>query len=306
MKITAPGNTVSLLVVFALCRGSAYGFTNVALDHISAGNVFFLRLGSGALALVAWAGFTLRRVNWVASDWRGSSFYAVFGNALPIGLITIGQQTVPSGLSAVMMSLTPLFSAVLAHLWLPGERLTARAALGLIIGFVGVLPIVMARGGVHLGTEMIFGLAALAAAAICFAGNIVFARVWQPKNQLGMATVSLLMASLTAVPFLQARELVATSEVAAISASIALGVVCTAIALLVMLELSKKAGAAFISTVNYLIPIIGLAIGAIFLGEPLFWSDVVAFALIVCGTRLVQPGQSARLRHPEPATGETA
>lgn len=278
---------VPLLIAFAMCRGSSYGFTKLALGTMTAVDVLFLRMAIGAVGLVLWACLSVRSLGWVASDWRCAMVYAILGNALPLALITVAQQWVASGLAAVAMAITPLVSAVLAHLILPKERLTFRGSLGLLLGFAGVLGIVLVRGGLHLGPNALIGLAALGAAAAAFAGNVVLARAWQPTQQMGTGALSLILATVAVYPSASVHAGLATHSWDGLMACVSLGLVCTAMPVVAMLELCRRASAALISTVNYMIPVVGLVIGWMFFSEPLFWSDLAAFVMIVLGTGMV-------------------
>ncbi|PBI87746.1 putative DMT superfamily transporter inner membrane protein [Variovorax boronicumulans] len=282
------GILMSLLVVLALCRGSSYGFTKLALGTMTSSDVLFLRMAVGAVALTLWACLSVRSLGWVASDWRCAMAYAILGNALPLALITVAQKWVASGLAAVTMAATPLVCAVLAHLMLPNERLTLRGVFGLLLGLAGVLGIVLVRGGVQLGPDALIGLTALFGAAVAFAGNVVLARAWQPTQQMGTGALSLILATVAVYPFCDVDAGLVAHSWDALMACVLLGVISTAMAVVAMLELAKRASASFISTVNYMIPVIGLAIGWMFFGEPLFWSDLAALIVIVLGTSLVQ------------------
>ncbi|MBB4236236.1 DMT family transporter [Rhizobium esperanzae] len=295
------GVSIFLLVAFALCRGSAYSLTTVAFTALSTGTVAFLRFAIGALALLGWAAFSVRGWRWIKRDWKPILVFALIGNSVPFGLMTLGQQTVPSGLASVMMALTPMFSAIIAHLSLPDEKLNARAILGVGVGFAGVFAIVYARGKINLDAGMLYGLGALTLAAICIAITIVSVRFFRPTNQLGTATLSLVVAAVTLVPFVDFSDFQKPVPLDVIYACIALGVVGTALGWLSLLALSKRASAAFSSTVNYLIPIVGMAIGAIFLNETLYWTDAVALALIIGGTTLVKAGPVAPATSKGPA-----
>ncbi|WP_349962923.1 DMT family transporter [Rhizobium sp. ZPR3] len=294
------GTSVLLLVTFALCRGSAYSLTTVAFTAMSSGTVAFLRFAIGAIALLAWAAFSIQGVGWLARDWKPILVFALIGNSIPFGLMTLGQETVPSGLASVMMALTPMFSALVAHVCLPDEKLTSRAVVGLAIGFAGVFAIVYARGKINLNAGMLYGLGALTLAAICIAVNIVSVRFFRPTNELGTATFSLVVAAITLAPFINFSDFARPVPMEVVYACVALGTVSTALGWLSLLALSKRANAAFSSTVNYLIPIVGMAIGAIFLNEDIYWTDGVALALIIGGTTLVKSGPA------RPATSRKA
>ncbi|WP_176538844.1 DMT family transporter [Rhizobium sp. J15] len=284
------GSSIFLLGVFALCRGSAYSLTTVALATMSAGTVTFLRLGIGALALLAWAAFAVRGYRWLLRDWKPILVFALIGNSLPNGLITLGQKTVPSGLASVMMALTPLFAAIVAHMCLENEKLTSRAVLGMASGFGGVFVIVYTRGTISLDAGMVYGLGALTLASICIAISIVAVRFFRPANQLGTAALSLLVAAVSLIPFINLPDFATQMPLDVIYSCVALGIICTALGWISMLELSKRANAAFMSAVNYLIPVVGMTIGAILLNEDVFWTDIPAVILIVGGTMLMRAG----------------
>ena len=284
------GSSIFLLGVFALCRGSAYSLTTVALATMFAGTVTFLRLGIGALALLAWAAFAVRGYRWLLRDWKPILVFALIGNSLPNGLITLGQKTVPSGLASVMMALTPLFAAIVAHMCLENEKLTSRAVLGMASGFGGVFVIVYTRGTISLDAGMVYGLGALTLASICIAISIVAVRFFRPANQLGTAALSLLVAAVSLIPFINLPDFATQMPLDVIYSCVALGIICTALGWISMLELSKRANAAFMSAVNYLIPVVGMTIGAILLNEDVFWTDIPAVILIVGGTMLMRAG----------------
>ncbi|RUM07898.1 DMT family transporter [Rhizobium chutanense] len=288
----ATGSSIFLLGIFAFCRGSAYSLTTVTLATMSTGTVTFLRLAIGALALLAWAAVVIEDYRWVMRDWKPILVFAVLGNSLPNGLITLGQETVPSGLASVMMALTPMLSAIIAHFSLENEKLTSRAVLGLFVGFCGVFLVVCARGKINLNAGMICGFVALTLAALCIAITIVSMRFFRPTNQHGTATLSLVIASLTLAPFIHWSDFSKQLPLNVIYSCIALGLICTALGWLSMIELSKRASAAFMSTVNYLIPIVGMGIGAMFLSEHIFWTDALALVLIIGGTTLVKGGEA--------------
>lgn len=282
----------ALLVILALCRGSAYGFTQLALNELSPGTIVFLRFAFGAIAFVVVAAFTLRDFSWLRSDWRGAVFHAFIGNLFPIGLITIGQQTVPSGLAAVAMALTPLLSASLAHFLVANERLTLGSVSGLLIGFGGVLVIVLARNSSNVGSAMLPGICALVAAATCFAIQLIFARRWSPRSAIGTSTLSLTIAATFAAPFISAQGILAADGAQLAAAGAGLGVIGTALAMLILIVLATRSSAAFASIVNYLIPAVGLGIGAVFFGEDVYWRDLAGLGLIVAGTAFVQSSKS--------------
>ncbi|UXS05392.1 DMT family transporter [Agrobacterium tumefaciens] len=288
MRLPTSSFSVLLLIIFAVCRGSAYSLTTVALAYLSSATITFLRLAIAAAALLVWACWTFGDFRWLKSDWKPIFIFGIFGNSLPNGLITVGQETVPSGLAAVMMALIPIFSAIMAHICLATDKLTLKSFAGVLIGFFGVFTIVRARSDLELDGPMLPGLGLMTIAALSIALSIVSMRFYRPANQKATASFSLLVAAATLAPFVSLSDFSQTVPTHIILICLVLGLVCHGLAWIVMIALSQRATAAFASSTNYLIPVVGLMVGAIFLSEPIFWTDGLAFGLIIGGTALLR------------------
>src|ERR1700692_2071526 len=125
----------------------------------------------------------LRRDAWSLS-WRDVAVFAILGvanNALYLGLGYTGLKTVSAGLGGLIVSANPVFTAMLAALFL-GESLTWRKGAGLLLGIVGVSFIVWHR--MSVGTDSLHGiLFTLASLASIVVGTILF-KVFAPKGSL--------------------------------------------------------------------------------------------------------------------------
>jgi drug/metabolite transporter (DMT)-like permease len=101
----------------------------------------------------------------------------IINTALPFVLISWGEKSIDSAVAAVLNSTVPLFTLVIAHLFLHDEQITARKAVGWLIGFAGVVAL-MARdlevGNLRAG---VLGQAAVLVAAVSYASASVFARI---------------------------------------------------------------------------------------------------------------------------------
>src|SRR6476469_2866881 len=126
----------------------------------------------------------LRGEAWSSLSWRDAGIFAVLGvanNALYLGLGYTGLQTVSAGLGGLIVSANPVFTAVLAALFL-NEALTWRKVVGLLLGIIGVGFIVWHR--MSAGTDSWHGiLFTLASLASIVAGTILF-KVLAPKGSL--------------------------------------------------------------------------------------------------------------------------
>ena len=281
--ISRPGllNWALLLVLVALW-GSSFLFTAISVDTVDPISVVFYRLVLGALvlALVVFA----RRLPFPrgARIWSGFLLMAIAGNALPFFLISWGQQTIDSGVAGMIMAIMPLMTMVLAHYFVPGERLNRYKFVGFILGITGVTLLLgpVFEGGIH---ALISGLA-IFIAATCYAINAILIKRLPRFSPMVGACGVLIMASLVMLPFwaLLAPENNAISE-ASMLAVVWLGIGPTGIATLVLFAVIDRAGPTFLSTINYLIPVVAFFCGAWILSEPVSWHHFVALTTILIG-----------------------
>ncbi len=140
---------------------------------------------AGALIL----GVAVMRRDRGALSLRDIGVFAILGlanNALYLGLAYTGLQTVSAGLSGLIVSANPVFTAIVAAMSL-GEALTWRKVAGLFLGVAGVAIIVAHR--LSVGTDSLRGiLFTLASLASLVTGTILFKRL-APKGSLWSGTV---------------------------------------------------------------------------------------------------------------------
>ena len=101
---------------------------------------------------------------------------AVFSNALPFTLLAWGQRQVTSGFAGITMAVVPLLVLPLAHVFVPGERLTPRKAAGFAIGFAGVV-VLIGTGGTEPGDAPALARLACVAASACYAIGAIVTRL---------------------------------------------------------------------------------------------------------------------------------
>lgn len=251
---------------------------------VVAHRVFWAALALWALA--AWRGLTPPRD---AAAWVGFAVMGLLNNIVPFGLLAWAQLQVESGLVSILNASTAIFGALVAAALLRDERLTARRALGVGLGFAGVVALV--------GTEALSGLslrsaaqAAVALAAISYSFASVWARVRLRGHApvvaaAGMLTCSTLMAAPLALAVEGAPRLDLSAGVWA--AIVWYAVVCTALSYLLYYRLVATVGAANTMLVTLLIPPVAVTLGAVFLGERLGPEAAVGYALLAAGLAVI-------------------
>ena len=222
----------------------------------------------------------------LAGTWRALLVSALFNVLLFFGLSTLSVQLLPAGIASVVLYLQPIFIAGLAHLWL-GERLTRTKMAGLLLGFGGVAAIMVQ--GMH-GTLSPSGLAyGVGSAAAWALGTVAFKRA-APRSILWFIALPFLLGgSLIVVAGLALGEHWADIAwtptfllVLAYGSAVGLALSWTLwLALVAAGEASRMAGNTF------LVPLVSVAAGTLFLGEPLTAMLAVGGLAVMAGVYLV-------------------
>jgi drug/metabolite transporter (DMT)-like permease len=231
----------------------------------------------------------LRRDSWSLS-WRDTLVFAILGvanNALYLGLGYTGLQTVSAGLGALIVSANPVFTAVLAALFL-GEQLTWRKVTGLLLGIIGVSFIVWHR--MSVGSDSLHGiLFTLASLASIVVGTILF-KVLAPKGSLWIGNgVQNLAAGVVLLPFAftlaDVGDIVPSARLLGAFAFLTLG--GSILAYLLWFHLLKVCGATAASAYHFLMPPLGMLFAWMVLGEHVELRDLLGIIPVALGIYLV-------------------
>lgn len=282
-----------LLLALTVLWGSSFLFTKIAVTVIPFEWVAAGRLVIGALLLMALAGALGRSVPRGGRLWLFLLLIALFGNALPFFLIAWGQRSIDSGLAGILMAIMPLATLSLSHYLVPGERLTARRLAGFLLGFAGVVVLMGPAALLKLGEGggNLLPMLAVLAGAVSYGVSAILARLRPPSDTVSSAAASVLLAALMAVPFVLRApwpQPIGTDVVPALASVAWLGVLSTALAAILYFRLIRSAGPAFVSQLNYLIPLWAVLIGMLFLGERPQSKHLLALTLILGGVLLAQ------------------
>ncbi len=293
------------LVALSLIWGASYLLVAIALDEMGPVAIGWVRMGGGSL-LIAAVVFH-RRARWPHHwrEWAWIGFIATFASAVPVMLIPWGQQYIDSGITAVLIGSMPLWVAILATALLPAERLTSMRAVGVVLGFVGVV-LVIGPDASEVGLGGLQGQAAILGAAFCYALGAVLVRVRRVQvESTVLAGAQALLAFVIVTPFAIAEGIPNPTALSPIvifaAAMLAFG--ASGIGFLIYYWLLSNVGATKASMVTYLIPVSALGWGAWILDERIALLAVPGLVLILVGIVLVN--RPAARSHgpavPEPA-----
>jgi drug/metabolite transporter (DMT)-like permease len=235
---------------------------------------------------------TRRRLRWLA-------VYAVLEIVIPFPLIGAGEQHVDSSLAAILIAAVPIFVALLAIRFDHAERVTGRRAVGLGIGFAGVVALVGLD--VSGSTEELLGaLAILLAAAGYAAGPMILNRHVADIDPRAFMSVALTIAAVVLTPAALLKPPSTTPGGDALAAIVVLGLFCTAAAFVLFGTLIAEVGPSRASIITYVSPIVAVALGVAVLGERPGAGAIAGVLLILAGSWLstdgrLPPGWSLRI-----------
>ena len=295
-----------LLLLLASVWGASYLFIKVAVDGgFEPAPLMCVRAAIGATILLGYLVRTLGRAQAFAelrASWRQWAVLGLIGTALPFWLVAWGETHVDSGIAAVAQSTVPLFTVLLGLRFLPHEPLTPGRLLGFVLGLVGVG--VLVGGGPGGGWWSVVGTLAVVVSSVAYAcGGVIGQRSMSDTPGPVLATGAMISAAISLLPLALLQIPTSSPDGDAILSLLALALLGTAFAQLVMYRLIHLAGARKMSLVTYLMPGFALVYGAAFLDEPITVVVLAGLALILAGVALGSGTLGAIRREPAEAPG---
>ena len=263
-------------------------FTGVAIRFTIASVVL--------LALVPVFGVKLGRQPYERRLWWVNAFLTFI---IPYGLVYWAEQWLPSGLTAVVFATFPLLTALAAHFLLPSERLTLRSFAGILLGFAGIA--VLFSGDLRAldGSHVAKVAAVLLIAPFCAGVGSVIVKRWgsgvHPISTAAvpMAITSLLMGLLA---WLAESARPVTFDTPTVLSLFYLALIGSSLPFTLYFWLLRSKSATGLSMINYATPILAVAIGTLFLGEPFTLRIVVGSALVLAGVAVAVRGGGSQSR----------
>lgn len=264
---------------FLFMRLGAHAFGPVALAAVRVG------LASALLIpLLASRG----QLGELRRHWRGLLLVGALNSAIPFVLFSFAALSITAGLSSIVNATTPLWTAVVALVWL-GQRLTPLRVLGLVIGFGGVAFLAWDKASFKPGADHsgLLAVMACAAATLCYglAANAT-KRYLAGVSPLAVATGSQFAAALLLAAPAALLWPAAWPDAAAWASALGLAALCTALAYILYFRLMSRVGPTNAVSVTFLIPLFAILWGALFLGEAVTAQMVAGGAVVLVGIAL--------------------
>jgi drug/metabolite transporter (DMT)-like permease len=244
----------------------------------------------GGLALLAW----FRLVGFDAEWRRHIRFYALIGiinSALPFSLYGFAGMHLSAAVMSILNATSPMFGLLLGAAF-GGERITRGKLAGLSLGAAGVALVARPESGPGgYSTMFVWGVIACLVASFAYGLTGLAIKRWGAGvPSRGIAVGAQLCGALALAPLLPILPPSGRASAVVIANLVALGVLASAIALILYFRLMSDLGATRALTVTFLIPLFAFLWGALFLGETLTAPVLGGAVLILAGTVLVTRG----------------
>lgn len=273
---------VARLVALAAIWGGSFIFIRVLAPVLGPVLTATTRVVIAGLALVVYFRATGFDAN-LRTFWPQYLVIGVVNSAIPFLLYAFAALHIPASYSVILNSATPMFAAVLSAKFL-AERLTAGKLAGLAAGAAGVA-LVSKAGPVVPDAMFAWSVAACLGAAFCYAAAGIYmkkrASGAKPMAIAGWSQLGAGLVLLPVVPFAPAPGAVTPVVIVNV---LALALLCSAVAYLLYYRLIADIGPTRALSVTFLMPLFGMAWGALLLGETITLPMLAGCALIVGGT----------------------
>ncbi|OKP80163.1 EamA family transporter [Ensifer adhaerens] len=273
-----------LLLALATLWGASYTFIKIGIETIPPVTLIAARTliaGALLLAVLRWRGLSLPRD---AATWRRFLFQACLNSVVPFTLIAWAEQTIDAGIASILNATTPIFAFLMTALITRHEAVTARKLVGIVAGMTGISLIIGMEAFGGLGEQLLPQLAVVLA-TVCYAGAAIFGRSFKGLDPMMPAAGSLIAGAALLIPvsLVVDRPWTLAPSTESLLALLGLAVFSTALAFAIYFRLIQTLGSVGATAQAYLRVPIGVAIGALFLGERLSDTAWIGLGCVIVG-----------------------
>jgi drug/metabolite transporter (DMT)-like permease len=275
-----------IFILLSLIWGSSFKLMKIGMGALSAYQVAALRMITAGVVLLP---FAVNAYKKIPSNKIGLVFLSgIFGNFFPAFLFCVAEIKIDSSLAGILNALTPLFTIVIGVLFFE-LKVSKNRLIGVIVGFIGLTLLFLAKGNITL-TYISYAFLVLLATVFYGLNVNLIGRYLKEIGSLNIASLAFCMLIPPAIIILFATgflklNLIARPVLIAESASSILGIFGTAIASILFYVLVKRSGGLFASTVTYGIPFVAVFWGQLS-GEKITLPQVVCLGIILIGVYL--------------------
>lgn len=272
------------LLLLAALWGGSFLFMRVGVPAFGPVPMIELRVLFAALLLLPLLAHK-RQLSLLAEHKGALTLLGILTSALPFCLFAFAMIELTSGFTSIINASTPLFGAVIAAVFL-AQKLTKLKMVGLVIGFAGVVSLIISRGSFSLEAG---GLSI--AAAVCAALSYGIAANYSSQALKGVPSLAIAAGSQAAAALVLIVPAIIfwpsqTPSLFDWLNILVLGFLCTGVAYLLYFRLIENLGATGAVSVTFLIPAFAMLWGALIIDEEITNAMLVSCLVILIGTAL--------------------
>jgi drug/metabolite transporter (DMT)-like permease len=279
-----------ILTLLALIWASA--FFNIKIATFSYGplTIAFLRIFLGAIPVILLCYIKKIKIEAFSKDWFWFATIGIVNLVIPFFLIAHGVKNVQSNLAAILMASTPLSASVLAHVFTGNEKINLIKSLGVLIGFSGIVYLFSDNILINKN-NFVSAILILCGSTFYVIGGLLTLKISNKKNENVTASI-LIWGTLVLLPisFYVEQPWNLTPRLDSTISLLYLGVFSTGIAWLLRFYILKHNGLVFQAQVAYLIPIFGVILGYLILGELITPKVIISLIAVIIGIYIVKKG----------------
>ncbi len=284
----------------ALIWGGSFLLMKVGLQALAPVQISTLRIASGAVTVLLTAlVMGVRLPSW-GRVWGHLFVAGIVLCSLPFTLFPLGEERVSSALAGIGNATTPLSAVLFTMLLLPADRVDRRTVVAVVTGFLGVVVIMQPWEANGRPDVVGFGMTLLAGASYGLGWTYVkrflakddIGGLGMPAAQLLMGAAQMLAVTVvwwwlhrgsepTGMPAPWSFAPGSGSAVWPVVAILVLGVVGTGLAFVLQYDVVREVGPTVGATVTYVIPVVAVVLGMVFLHEQLQWPQVAGAAVVL-------------------------
>ena len=287
-----------LFAILAVAWGIPYLLIKVAVGELEPAMVVFGRSILGGLLLLPVAIYR-KQVLVVLKRWRPLLAFAAIEIIVPWFFLSTAEQRLPSSTAGLLLAAIPLFGVAVAFFFGRPEKLSLANWLGILVGMLGVAALV----GLDVAGSDLVAVGQLAIVCVGYAiGPAILSKWMSDLPSIGVITLALLITAIVYIPVVSLTGSWPTQVPSAgvIWSVVGLGVVCSALAFLVMFALVAEIGPMRMTTITYVNPAVAIVAGALILHEPVTVWTIVGFVLVLGGSYLVTKKRRDAVAPPDP------
>ena len=277
--------------IFTACLCALFGANAVAIKISLTGLGVFttagLRFSMASVAVCLWARMTGRSFTIKKRQIRQLLIISTIFT-VQLSLFYLGLSKSNASRGTLLVNLQPFFTLFLAHFFIPGDQMNTRKIVGILMGFAGVAFVFLERKGVaadfQAGDLMILAASFLWACSAVYMKRIIHA--FQPFHMvLYPMTFSAVFFFIEG--FFWDAGMIKHVNAEVLCALLYQGLVTASFCFVAWITLLQKYGAVALHSFIFIMPISGVALGGLILGEPITYKIVIAMVLIVSGILVV-------------------